>query len=306
MAKACEVADGIIELETEWGKHGRTTTAYLVVDEETALIETGPSAAVPGLMEAMRLVKQDPATISYVVPTHIHLDHGGGAGFMSEKVPSAKVVVHQSGARHLLDTARLIASTRLSFGDNFHEEYGPILSLPAERLMVVQGGETIKLGQRVLSIIHTPGHAPHHIGIFDSKTRGLFCGEALGSRQPGKDIVAPSAAPPGFDLEHALESMERLKDLSPALLLYSHGGVTDHVDNLTRMIIEQTRAYGEIILTGLRAGQSKEEIAQRITQYHLGAEPSVLGQREAYRPVERGYRLTMDGYIHYFERNSMV
>ena len=126
----------------------------------------------------------------YIIPTHIHLDHAGGLGRLAEVFPETKIVVNRQGAKHMAEPSRLIKSTRMAFGDDFESAYGPILPVPESRLKLVRDGERLAVGSRELLIVHTPGHAGHHIAIFDTKTRGLFCGESLGL------IYGPGYPPP--------------------------------------------------------------------------------------------------------------
>ncbi|MBI4302250.1 MAG: MBL fold metallo-hydrolase [Chloroflexi bacterium] len=241
-----------------------TTTIYLVVDEKIALIETGPTAVAESTWEGIRRLGYDPGKISFIIPTHIHLDHAGGLGYWAQRLPKAQVVLHKEGAPHMLEPSRLIASTKRSFGDAFESIYGPILPVPQNQAMVIEGEETIKLGRRELRLIHSPGHAPHHIAIWDSLTRGLFCGEALGVPSSDGSVVKPGVAPPSFDMEQFLKTIEDLSNLHPSILFYSHGTANRDVERSLHSVVETTKLYSEIVLEGMRAGEDQYQIASRI------------------------------------------
>jgi len=270
--------------------------SYLL--KEGVIIEPGPAAFSSYIEANLKEMGYDPSLISYIIPTHIHLDHGGGAGYLAQRWTQAKVVVHPQGARHLIDPSRLIASSKLAFGDDFEDRYGPLLAIPEEQVYVPQDGEVISVGGRELSIIYSPGHAPHHLAIYDGKSGGLFCGEALGVPQPQTSFPLPFAAPPGFDVELYLESMEKLKALSPKLLFYSHDGVVEDPNSLIDLARENAQKFADIILEGLRRGESPQQIEQRVKEYVVKAVSSISEQSMA--------GMTVQGYIFYFQKKGVV
>lgn len=234
----------------------------------------------------------------YIIPTHIHLDHAGGLGKLAEVFPLTRIVLNRQGAKHMVEPSRLIKSTRMAFGDDFETTYGPILPLPESRLKLVRDGDKLKLGSRELLIIHTPGHAAHHIAIFDTKTRGLFCGESLGLiYSPGYPPL-PAVAPPSFDLELYLDDMKKLKALKPELLFYSHGTVAREPEKLIDTAVTNTKLVGDLILRDLKAGRSDEAIIKSVGDYLAGHFNAPLDE----------YELTsnVSGYIHYFRKKGLI
>jgi len=153
------------------------------------------------------------------------------------------------------------------------------------------------VGSRELVIIYTPGHAPHHIAIFDTKTRGLFCGEALGLiYSPGYPPL-PAVAPPSFDMELYLGDMERLKALKPKLLFYSHGDVASEPERLISTVMENTKLVGDFILRRLRAGESDGAIISHVGDYLRDHFSAPLDEYELLSNVS--------GYIHYFRKKGL-
>jgi len=267
--------------------------AYLLVDHTSVLIEPGATVAASRLLEDSERLGLHLDKISYIIPTHIHVDHGGGAGYLAQKLPQAKVVIHPKGVPRMIDPSRLIQGTRLVFGEDFEEAFGPILPIPEGQIHVAQDGEEIRLGARELRILFSPGHATHHISILDSLTGGLFCGEALGSPlDSAPDIVLPVGIPP-FDPEAYLETIEKLEKLSPKLLFYSHNGVRKNLDNhLVRRIKESSMAFANIVEEAVRAGEDDQKIMERLSQYVEGCSPKA-------RPWE-SIIINPLGYIDYF------
>jgi glyoxylase-like metal-dependent hydrolase (beta-lactamase superfamily II) len=296
VAKLEQVADGIYRLEGRVAGVAAIFAVYFIKDSDGAIIEPGPAALVPKIQEAVaELGLSNP---EYIIPTHIHLDHAGGLGKLAQLFPNTKIVVNRQGAKHIVEPSRLIKSTRMAFGDDFETTYGPILPVPESRLKVVHDGERLPVGSRELIIVHTPGHAAHHIAIFDTKTGGLFCGEALGLiYSPGYPPL-PAVAPPSFDMELYLNDMERLKALKPRLLFYSHGTVAQEPERLIATAIENTRLVGDFILRDLRAGESEEAVISHVGDYlrnHFGA------SLDEYELVSN-----VNGYIHYFREKGVI
>lgn len=295
MVSVSQVGPGVHMIDLQTGKKVVSCSAYLVVDEKVALIETGPASVVPDLLDGMRQLGVEPDRLAYIIPTHIHLDHGGGVGTLAREATRAKVVVHERGARHLIDPSRLIESVRQVQGEAMYNEAGPVVPVPQERVWAVSGGETISLGQRELLIVDAPGHAPHQIAIYDRLGRGLFTGDAVGMysethRRPMPMVVAPS-----FDLEQYLDTLRRLRELKPSVLHMPHLGASEDVDYIFDATEKDVRAYGRIVLEGMKAGDSFKDISQRLTEYSQS-----VGGRKAGNGAE--FRLMVTGFAVYFRK----
>jgi glyoxylase-like metal-dependent hydrolase (beta-lactamase superfamily II) len=296
MAQVEQLIDDIYRMEGRIRGANAPFAIYFIKDGQGAVIEPGPAALVPEIVETTKgLGILSP---KYIIPTHIHLDHAGGVGRLAEVFPDTKIVVNREGAKHTIDTLKLIRSTRMAFGDDFESVYGPILAVPEERLKIVTDGDRLKVGGHELLIVHTPGHAGHHISIFDSKTKGLFAGEALGLiYSPGYPPL-PAVAPPSFDMELYLRDMENLKALKPKLIFYSHGTVADEPEKLIDAVIKNTRLVGDFIMGRLRAGEKEEAIINSAEEYLRQQFGATLDEYELQSNVK--------GYIHYFRKKGLV
>jgi glyoxylase-like metal-dependent hydrolase (beta-lactamase superfamily II) len=298
MVELKEVADKIYRFETMLSVMTSPFTVYLIKESEGVVIEPGPAALVPGIQEAMtQLGMKD---LAYIMPTHIHVDHAGGAGKLARLFPEAKVLVHPAGLKHVVDPSKLIQSTKTVFGEDFEIGFGPILPVPQSQIKSVEDGEIIKVGKRELQIIYAPGHAPHHMVIFDRSVKGIFCGEALGlPGGEGNRILLPAVAPPSFDQEIYLETMEKLRKLNARILFYSHGGVVGHdTDRLIRQAEEFTRITGEIILKALKEGGTNGEINRRVKER--------VNSRFGMDLTEMDLALTIGGYEVYYKKKGLV
>lgn len=292
-----EVADGIYRLQTGMNGARDSYAAYVIDADEPVLVEPGPAAVVPAILEGIR--RLGVRRLSYVIPTHIHMDHGGGMGTLAEMFPEAKVVVHPRGARHAVDPSRLIAATRLAYSGDFERLYGPILPVPASQVMSPKDGEVIVAGDRRLRVIYTPGHAPHHMSILDGDTRGLFCGEALGVLVQGSDdAILPSVSAQDFDLGMYLESIDRLWRLQPTMLFYSHHGGARPPGDLMPRLVENVLTIRDMVLQGLRNGEPADAIEGRVRR--------ALSVRLGSMAGAMNMDMTIEGYGAYLRREGLV
>ena len=301
MVSVLEVADKIYQIDPGKLKKGIPCIGYLVVDEQIALIETGSSSQVPEILAGMARLGFDKTSLSYIIPTHIHVDHGGGTGYLARQAPQAQVVLHKKGARHLIDPSKLVDVSRQTFGEDFQKAFGPVLPVPESKVIVVEGGECISLGQRELRIIHTPGHAPHHICIYETLSEGLFCGEALGCYFPADDTLILAIAPPIFELDLALDSIERMRNLGPKTLFFSQWGVSQEAHRLIDLTEDYTKTCGDIILEAMRAGETEENITQRVRPYIAN---SAFVQSESLQRTLNSFIAAP--YMAYFKREGLA
>lgn len=270
MTEISLLADGIYQIQTDEatipGSMGfpRSTLVFFIADTPATIIETGPATAVPAILGAIRQLGYDPSCVTRAIVTHVHLDHAGGAGTLARHLPGVQIVVHERGAPHLINPARLIEATRHAFGERFEDDYGPILPVPEAQVRAVTDGETVAPGGRELKVVYAPGHASHQICIYDTKSRGVFSGEALGT--PDVQVVSPVA---GFDPDASLKTIDRLAALDPQVVFCSHVGVVRDAASHIRSIRANMKAFRDIILASLKAGERKEAIAGRLEAYRL-------------------------------------
>jgi glyoxylase-like metal-dependent hydrolase (beta-lactamase superfamily II) len=222
-----QVARGIATVDLQ--EHGtpHVTAGYFIAAPRPAIVDTGGARSVPVWLDALAALGVRPAQVAYIIATHIHLDHTGGAGHMLRYAPEARVVVHPRGARHLTDPSRLITGARAVFGDNLETYFGVPEPVPASRLLVVEDGATLDLGDgHMLRFIDAPGHARHQHMVFDAGASALFAGDELGECLPdvAGDYVMVDTAPNQFDPDAMLRSAQRLLDLRPEAILVSHFG----------------------------------------------------------------------------------
>src|SRR6266498_1558535 len=216
--------DGVIGIDTHMGGLPEITAGYLLLGDRPALLETGPARVAGVVAEGVAKAGLAPEDLGWIVLSHIHLDHAGGVGDLVRTFPNATVVVHPLGAGHLVDPERLLASSSRVYGELMDTVYGGLTPVEASRIKAVADGEVIDLGGRRLELIHAPGHARHHIGVFEPDAGALFAGDGVGVLLPSTNVLRPATPPPDFDRDLAIRSLRAFVARSPAHLVLTHFG----------------------------------------------------------------------------------
>ena len=307
MALIAEVADKIYEIKPEGEGHENfpLCTVYLVVDDRTALVEVGSSVQIPDILQAVADLGYDIQNLAYIIPTHVHPDHAGGAGHLTLQLPRAKVVAHPKAARLLADQSiidRMLQSRKAVFGDDADERFGGMRAIDKKRFVLVGDGDRIDLGGRRLTAIHTPGHDPNHLCFMDSKSRGLFCGDALGGYFSESKSRA-LACVPGSDPELIIQSIKKLQQVNPDLLFFSHGGTSAEASRIIQVALKDERQGADIALKTLQNGGNQKEVAHRLAE--ILAEKSVFSAEELLA-FPYFTTLSAEGYRQYFIKKNMI
>lgn len=307
MALITEVADKIYEIKPEGTGLDcfPLCTVYLVVGDKRALVETGCPVQSAEILEALQKLGCGAEELSYIIPTHVHGDHAGAAGLLAPRMPRTRVVAHPKAAKFLADAsmlARLTQGFKQIFGEEAEDRFGKMLPIPEEKFALVEDGESIPLGGRELKVINTPGHAPQHFSFLDTGTRGLFCGDAFGGYFSEIDVILPSSTP-GSDPNLTLKSMEKLQELKPEFVFFSHGCSTREAAKILQLGVDEARQCRDIALEALKAGEDEKEVAHRLTEVLARGSSSVRSLLSDWPYV---ILVTVEGYRQYFKKNKMI
>ena len=279
-------------IDTQMGGFDGITAGYLIRGQRPALVETGAAKNADDVERALAGLGVGPADLATVVVTHIHLDHAGGVGDIAARYPHAQVVVHEAGARHLVDPGKLMRSARMVFGPVLDQVFGDLRPTDAERVTVLHDGDRVDLGGgRFLESFDSPGHARHHVGLLDSHTGDLYTGDAVGVWTPETEDLRPATPPPEFDLETAIASIGRMRERTPTRLLFSHfGPVTDVATTLDRSV-EELRLWVELVREARGEGLDLDHAVARVRErtadrYRVRAVPEVEEKLELLSSTE--------------------
>lgn len=307
MARTFEVAPGIVGIDTEMAGRQQVTSAYLLSSDQPTLVETGPTTsfnAVAAALEALGIGTHD---LAHVVVTHIHLDHAGGAGTLAARFPAATVWVHERGAPHLADPTRLVASAARVYGqERMAELFGPVDPVPRERLRAVGEGEHIRFGKRSLEVLYTPGHASHHVALVDSETGSLFTGDALGIHLPDVRVLRPATPPPDIDIELSVESIRRIRDRARSVLMLSHFGPVEEVEEICEVATTRLQKWAGIVREALDETDDLDRIAEVLgarTAWEFDSAAGTAADRERYE-ILGSTRMNAMGLVRYWRKRE--
>lgn len=293
------LGEGLTAIDTMTAGIPHVTAGFLIAAPEPTLVECGPALTIDTVLRALREAGLGPADLAHLVVSHIHLDHAGGAGDVLAAFPHADVVVSEVGARHLVDPARLNASSRRVYGPLMDTVYGACTPIPAERVRGVADGERLDLGGgRHLELLFTPGHAKHHIAALDSQTGSLFVGDSVGVKMPGMRRIRPATPPPDFHLGLAQHTLARYRALRPTTVYLAHYGDVGPPDAVLDEATEQLGAWASV---AERAWQEHDEL-DHIEETLLHRFDRDLDADADARGVEllSGYRSNAMGLRRYF------
>lgn len=228
-------AHGIHALDSGFVRPKMDAIHLIVEQGRAAFIDTGTFESVPLMLAALEHLRLGVDAVDYVILTHVHLDHAGGAGLLMQKLPNAKLVVHPRGAPHMIDPSKLWAATVAVYGEpRARKDYDALLPIARERVLEAPDGFSVSLaGHRKLSFIDTPGHAKHHLCVHDQTARALFTGDTFGLSyreldQGARHFIFPTTTPTQFEPPALHASVDRILALQPrALYLTHYSEITD-------------------------------------------------------------------------------
>jgi glyoxylase-like metal-dependent hydrolase (beta-lactamase superfamily II) len=277
--------------------------------EGWTLIETGPTTCRETLRAGLARAGIGEEEVRRVFVTHIHLDHAGGLGAAAHQFPRAQLFVHERGAAHMVDPTRLIASVRRAWGPASDPLWGPIVPVPADRLVALRGGERFPIAGGELVAVATPGHAQHHLAFLDTSLRAIVCGDAAGVRLEGEERARPAVPPPDLDLELLFSSLDAMTALEPRWLFYSHFGPSEGAVEDLSEYRESVLSWRDSALAAAREEPSVGHIAVALRELdrprRAGGAPDGSPAAEKSALVS-GYELAAQGLLRYFQTHGLL
>ena len=284
---------GIYAIDTGF-QRPRFDAAYLLVEDgRAAFIDTGTNHAVPRLLAALDALQLPRSAVDWVIPTHVHLDHAGGAGLLMQSLPEARLLVHPRGLRHMLDPSALYQGAMALYGETeMQRSYGQLQAIEASRAQASSDSMTVMLSDRPLLLIDTPGHARHHHCIWDARSRGWFSGDTFGLsygefKSDNGALIMPISTPTQFDPAALHASVQRMLSYAPQAMYLTHYGRVDRPEELAISLLDQV---DQMVALGLQLRHSDD----RLNRLKQGLQRMSLQLVQAHGcklPVERQLEL---------------
>jgi len=263
MPQVIDFEHGISAIDSGYVRPMLDAIHMVVEGGRVALIDTGTNRSVPLVLAAMRQKGLAPEQVDYVILTHVHLDHAGGAGLFMRKFPNATLTVHPRGVRHVCDPGKLMAGTIAVYGEGpTREMYGDVLPVPAERILETPHGYSVRLAGRELQFLDTPGHARHHVAILDTGSGHVFAGDVFGLSyremdQDGRQFIVPTSSPVQFDPEPYHRSIDLILRLEPEAVYVTHYSQVRDIQAKGAVLHRLVDAHAELGLREKNAGSER-------------------------------------------------
>jgi glyoxylase-like metal-dependent hydrolase (beta-lactamase superfamily II) len=267
--------NGIYAVDTEYMRPGLAAAHIVQQDGRAAFVDVGTTHSVPYLLAALDRLGIARDAVDYVLLTHVHLDHAGGAGSLMRELPNARAILHPRGAPHLVEPGKLIAASRVVYGaEVFERLYGDIVPIAADRVVVTKDGDRVELAGRPFELIHTPGHALHHQCVVDLQHSAVFTGDTFGLSYRELDtaqgaFIVPTTTPTQFDPEQLVASIDRIASYTPESVYLMHYSRVTGIPRLAASLKSQVHEFVRIAQRSAGATDVKAAIMQEMRQLWL-------------------------------------
>ena len=311
MAERLDYPHGVSALDSDLLRPQLAAIHLLRSGDRLALVDTGTSHSLPAVLDSIAALGLTPDHVDWVVLTHIHLDHAGGAGALMHALPQARLLVHPRGARHMVDPSRLIASATSVYGEAvIRDTYGEILPVDASRVVESHDGMALDFNGRGWTVYDTPGHARHHHALFDHDSNGIFTGDTFGLAYPelaadGRAFIIPTTTPVQFEPAAMRQSVDRLAAMRPECLYLTHFGRVDDVPTLREALLRRLDAHVEIGQAALRFDDDTargDAVRDALSAYflrELAAHGSRVDEARALALLAMDIDLNTQGIVHW-------
>lgn len=286
------------------------TGTYVINEEALTLVETGPSPSIKYVKKGLEELGFKLEDVKYIIVTHIHLDHSGGAGYLLEDCPNAKIVVHPRGKRHLIEPSKLAAGARAIYGESFSDLFDPIVPVPEERILVKTEGDTLDISSNcTLKFFDTPGHSKHHFSIYDPISNGIFTGDTVGIFYQqllleGIEFYLPTTSPNHFNPNDMQDSIRRVKEMNVGRIYFGHFGMTEN----TEVALNEVSKWLDIFMEEGEQVRVENKGYDVLAQRMLGRVKEYLKEKglpddhEAYIIINLDMQVCALGIIDYFQK----
>ena len=269
------IADGISVIDSGYFSKDFAAIYILRQGNEVVIIETGNKYSATNVQKALEMDGLSFSDVAYIIPTHVHLDHAGGAGELMNRCENAQLIVHPRGARHMIDPSKLIAGAMAVYGEaNYKKLYGEIIPIDSSRVIEADDNFILDFEGRELKFIDTPGHARHHFCIWDEMTSSMFTGDTFGVSyrefDKGNEVyIFPSTSPVQFDPEALIKSIEKLITYRPKRVCLTHFSAIDPTNKVVDQLIDGIHFVSSLAKEYASHKEAEEIIEDEMMSYFL-------------------------------------
>ncbi len=288
------------------GRPSRIACGIVTGAGGTALVDPGPTSCLETLEASLAMHGQTLDSVTHLLLTHIHLDHAGVTGVILRRHPHIQVVVHERGARHLVDPSKLLESATRLYGSAMDQLWGEVAPVPERNLIVCRGGETVVAGGRAFAVAYTPGHASHHVSYFDASSGVAFVGDT-GGVCVDEGYALPPTPPPDIDVELWEQSIGVIGAWSPSTLFLTHCGVVTNVPTHLQALLENLKHSAALARESLAMpGTDDERQARYEERMRAELRTHMPEERAAAYESAAGFGLMWAGLARYWRKREGV
>jgi glyoxylase-like metal-dependent hydrolase (beta-lactamase superfamily II) len=287
------------------GSQGVIAAAVLAGPDGLVLIDPGPTSCLVTLEAGLRDRGYTLRDVRSLLLTHIHLDHAGAAGTIVERVPGVRVYVHELGAPHMIDPARLLASATRLHGDQMDTLWGAFLPVPADRIVVLKGDERLDVAGHDVRVAYTPGHAKHHVSYLDEQSGMAYVGDTGGVRVSADYLMAPTP-PPDISIEAWRASLDVIDAWQPVSLFLTHfGPVTPARAHLARFRETLTSAAERVNALLAEGGSDEEKVRRFVDQMRRDVRKSLPEHEAKAAELAAPFDQLWQGLARYWQKKTI-
>lgn len=300
---------GISCIDTQYIRPGLASCYLIEQNNHAAFIDTGTNFTTPLLLELLKIKNIPVDNVDFIIPTHVHLDHAGGAGSLMQQCPNAQLIIHPRGARHMIDPSRLQASASSVYGEaEFKKQYGNLVPIDQQRVTEANDGLRLNFQNRLLEFIDTPGHAKHHVCIIDKTSNGMFTGDTFGVAYPeltvnGQPFIFPPSSPVDFDPADWLESIDKLMNTQCDRAYLTHFCMVDNLNPLAESLRRRIKIFADLALQTT----SDKDLGDKIKNYfveEIRATGCQISQENLFKILMLDISLIIQGLRVWVEKNT--
>ena len=308
------IASGISVIDSGYFSSDFAAIYIIKHNNKVAIIETGTAFSVSNVQKALKQDGLSFMDVVYIIPTHVHLDHAGGAGELMKQCRNASLIVHPRGSRHMIDPTKLIAGAMAVYGEQkFKKLYGEIIPIEASRVIEADDNFILDFEGRELKFIDTPGHARHHFCIWDIQTKSMFTGDTFGISYRDLDYsdevyIFPSTSPVQFDPEELIKSIQKIMEYNPQRVCLTHFAAIRPSQKVVEQLIDGINFVSNLAKKYATKDDAKLVIHNEMMDYFLeGIEKSGFKDHNFCRNrLELDVKINTLGLIHWQQITTTI